>query len=135
MTINGFKRHATALVALLTFSFLSCGAADPPRRRAAVKASPDEVMLDQVERRTFNFFWETANPDNGLVPDRYPTPSFSSIAAVGFGLTAYGIGAERGYITREQAAQRTLKTLQFFLNAPSGPEAAGKTAYKGFYYH
>ena len=47
-----------------------------------------------------------------LVPDRWPTPSFSSIAAVGFGLTAYGIGAERGYVTREEAAERTRATLQ-----------------------
>ena len=33
---------------------------------------------------------------NGLVPDRWPDINFSSIAAIGFGLTAYGVGAERG---------------------------------------
>ncbi len=50
------------------------------------KASPvvDPFLID-LEERTFRFFWDTANPKNGLVPDRYPTPSFSSIAAVGFG--------------------------------------------------
>ena len=60
-------------------------------------------FLDDLEERTFRFFWETANPKNGLIPDRYPTPSFASIAAVGFGLTAYPIGVERGYVTREAA--------------------------------
>src|SRR4029434_10703868 len=45
--------------------------------------------------RAFRCFGETANPDNGLIPDRYPTPSYSSIAAVGFGLTTYPVGVER----------------------------------------
>ena len=69
------------------------------------------------------------------MPDRWPTKSFSSIAAVGFGLTAYPIGAERGWISRAQARVRTLATLRFFANAPMGPEAAGRTGYKGFFYH
>ena len=38
----------------------------------------------------------------------------ASIAATGFGLTALCIGAERGWITRSAARERTLQTLQFF---------------------
>src|SRR5580658_4162674 len=60
-------------------------------------------LVSDLEKRTFMFLWQTANPDNGLIPDRYPTPSFASIAAVGFGLTAYPIGVERRYITRGEA--------------------------------
>jgi Uncharacterized protein conserved in bacteria len=108
---------------------------DPqPQRRRAVQR-PDERLLDDVERRSFDFFWERANLANGLVPDRWPSPSFSSIAAVGFGLNAYCIGAERGYVTREAAAERALLTLKFFLNAPTGPEPVGKSGDHGFYYH
>ncbi len=118
------------------FTLVSCANADPPKRRAVAPAQPlNAAPLDDLERRTFDFFWQTANPDNGLVPDRWPTPSFSSIAAVGFGLTAYGIGAERGYVTRDAAAQRVLTTLQFFASASSNPEVANATSYKGFYYH
>lgn len=94
-----------------------------------------QEMLDDLEERSFRFFWETTNPQNGLVPDRYPTPSFSSVAAVGFGLTAYGIGVERGYVTREAARDRTLATLRFFRSAPQGPGATGVTGYQGFFYH
>ncbi|UHQ19157.1 Tat pathway signal protein [Lysobacter sp. KIS68-7] len=96
---------------------------------------PVPPLVQDLERRTFDYFWERANPKNGLVPDRWPTPSFSSIAAVGFGLTAYGVGVERGYITRDQAIERTLATLRFFANAKQGPEAAGTAGYKGFFYH
>ncbi|MGZ4808965.1 MAG: glucoamylase family protein [Thermoanaerobaculia bacterium] len=129
------------LIAFLLLASLVACASEPdpltiqPARRRAVAPSDRNAVLDEVEHRTFQWFWDTADPATRLVPDRWPTVTFSSIAAVGFGLTAYGIGAERGYVTREQAADRALKTLQFFLNAPTGPEATGRTGYKGFYYH
>jgi hypothetical protein len=93
------------------------------------------AFLDTLEERTFRFFWERADPRTGLVPDRWPTPSFSSIAAVGFGLTAYPIGVERGYVTRAEARRRVLATLDFFLRAPQGPQAAGGAGHRGFFYH
>ena len=93
--------------------------------------------LDDIEHRTFEFFWQTANPENGLVPDHWPLGKepFASIAAVGFGLTAYPIGVERGWITRAQAAQRVLTTLKFFADAPQGASEDGDAGYHGFYYH
>jgi hypothetical protein len=94
----------------------------------------DPFLLD-LQARTFRYFWETANPRNGLIPDRYPTPSYSSIAAVGFGLTTYPVGVERGYITRQQARQRVLTTLRFFRNARQGLEPRGATGHRGFFYH
>src|SRR6478736_7640278 len=106
----------------------------PPPPAARVDR-PVPPLVQDLERRTFDYFWERANPKNGLVPDRWPTPSFSSIAAVGFGLTAYGVGAERGWITRDQAIERTLATLRFFDTSKQGPEASGITGYQGFYYH
>jgi hypothetical protein len=104
-------------------------------RRRAVTPGDDARLLDDVQRRTFHYFWDLADPNTKLIPDRAPTPSFSSIAAVGFGLTAYGIGAERGYVTREQAATRTLETLRSMLAMKQGPEARGVSGYKGFFYH
>src|SRR5205814_10694923 len=61
------------------------------------------VVVNDLHERTFRCFWESANRDNALIPDRYPTGVASSVAAVGFGLTTYPIGVERAYITREQA--------------------------------
>jgi len=104
---------------------------------AATAATHEKVppLIDDLERRTFDWFWDGANPRNGLVPDHYPTKSFASIAAVGFGLTAYGVGAERGYITREQAVERTLATLRFFHDAPQNDSEDDATGYHGFFYH
>src|SRR5258705_449009 len=93
--------------------------------RPPLPAASDPFFAD-LEERTFRFFWETGNPKNGLIPDRYPTPSFASIAAVGFGLTSYPIGVERGYILREAARARVLATLRFFVAADNQ---------HGFFYH
>ncbi len=91
--------------------------------------------MDELQRRTFDYFWELADSSNWQIPDRYPTLTFSSIAATGFGLSVYLTGVERGYITRQQAAERVFKTLEVLKNLPQGPEATGVSGYKGFFYH
>jgi len=95
----------------------------------------DKFSIDDLQYRTFRFFWEQADSVSGLIPDRTPSRPFSSIAATGFGLTSYIVGAERRYITREQAAARVLKTLRFLSRLPQNADKAGAAGYKGFFYH
>jgi hypothetical protein len=85
------RRYAGAAIAVAIALGVAC--AGGPGRAAEPAPASDDAMLEELEHRTFEFFWRTADPVTHLVPDRYPTPSFSSIAAVGFGLTAYAIGA------------------------------------------
>lgn len=105
-----------------------------PSRRAPLSAA-QTAFLDTLEQRTFHYFWDLSAGGKGLTPDRWPTPSFCSVGAVGFALTAYPIGAERGYVTRAAAAQRTLETLRFFWTAKQDTARAGATGYRGFFYH
>src|SRR5512143_1564790 len=107
-----------------------------PSDAAAYRPAPSEsAFVDTLARRTFDFFWQTTNPRNGLTPDRWPTKSFSSVAAVGFALTAYPIGVEHGWVPRDEARERVLTTLRFFWNAPQRPQGANVTGYHGFFYH
>jgi hypothetical protein len=94
-----------------------------------------DPVINNLQRRTFRFFWDTTNKQNGLAPDRFPSPSFASTAAVGFALTAYVVGSERGFVSRSQARLRTLRTLRFLESMPQGPDETGMGGYKGFYYH
>ena len=115
-------------------------AAPAPAAPAAAPAldgipARDAAFLDTLQRRTFDYFWETTNPRNGLAPDRWPNPPFASIAAIGFALTAYPVGVERGWITRAQAAERTLTTLRFLYELPQGTAATGTAGDRGFFYH
>lgn len=116
----------------LLFSAACTGTAEKSQRGTPPSTG---LLLDDLEQRTFRYFWETTDPRSGLAPDRWPTPSFASIAATGFALTAYPIGVERGFITRAQARSRVLATLRFFRDAPQGPEPTGRSGYKGFFYH
>lgn len=122
----------TSVWLLITGLSGACGSPTAPQ--PPIPAA-DRAFLDTLQQRTFNFFWERANPANGLVPDRWPTPSFSSVAAVGFGLAAYPVGIERGWITRAQGAERTLITLRFLWNAPQGAQPSGVTGHQGLFYH
>jgi hypothetical protein len=91
-------------------------------------------QLQVLQRRTFEYFLRETNPENGLVADSTRKGAPCSIAPTGFALAAYPIGIERGFIRRNDAIKRTLRTLRFFWNSPHGPQP-GATGYKGFYYH
>src|SRR6266436_5162459 len=95
----------------------------------------DDAFLDYVQQANFDFFWYAANPANGLVPDRSATGSVCSIAAVGFGLTAIGIGIDHGWISRTQGVARVLATMNTFWNGPQGPATSGIIGYNGWFYH
>ena len=107
---------------------------------ATVSAAPhlfvsDDQFLEYVQQTSFDYFWYLANPANGLIPDRSANGSACSVAAVGFGLTAIGIGIDHGWISRTQGASRVLTTLTTFLQGPQGSGSFGVIGYKGWFYH
>lgn len=96
--------------------------------------SGQETMLDSIQHKTFLYFLNEHHPEWGLVKDRAKEGAPASIAATGFAIPVFAIGAERNWITREQAAKITLNIMNFFLNAPQDKSPDG-VGYKGFYYH
>ena len=87
--------------------------------------SEDQQFLEDLERRSFQYFWAEADPDTGLVPDRARMDgatldenhrNVASIAATGFGLTGLCIAADRKWVSPDQARERTRNTLRFFAN-------------------
>lgn len=112
-------RHLKVIFPLIV---LLCGSLSPnafsDQFAPAAVAARSSVVLNQLQRAAFDFFWFEAHPTTGLVKDRagnhrgddYPV---ASIAATGFGLAALPIGVERGWITRTQAEQRAVATLKF----------------------
>jgi hypothetical protein len=145
MTFQKFIRfiNVNVFIALL---IVAAGYQSPlwakgPALSSGFAALPKEqqASLDELEQRTFDFFHDSANPANGQVPDHWAPGEpagnfFSSIASVGFGLTAYGIGVERGWMKRDEAVKRTLATLRFFHDAPQGDQVDASGNH-GFFYH
>jgi len=97
----------------------------------SVPLSIDDVIEFEM-KGSFDFFWEQANTDinskgYGLIRDRYPeSQGIASIASVGFGLTAYLIGIEKGYASYEDVYDRVNRTLDTLL---------AMEREEGFYYH
>jgi hypothetical protein len=82
-----------------------------------------QSFIDDLQQRSFRYFWEQADPQTGLVPDRARMDgaaldathqNVASIAATGFGLTSLCIAADRGWISKAEALERTRNTLRFF---------------------
>jgi hypothetical protein len=96
--------------------------------------SLNDQDLARLQADTFKYFLHEMNPENGLVPDSTRTGSPCSLAVIGFALTVYPIGVERGYLSRHEAIKRTLKKLRFFYDGPEG-KGTDAIGYRGFYYH
>lgn len=136
--LNRLRFAGAVLLRLLLLSATGCArtqllARDPSTNARLAREQQD--FLDLLEQDTFAFFWNTTPLDTGLTPDRFPADAVSSVAAVGFALTAYPVGVRRKWITRAQAADRTLTTLRFLWRARQGPEVDGVAGYQGFFYH
>jgi hypothetical protein len=105
-----------------------------PTATAEIPLLSDEILLDRFQERAFRYFVEYVNRENGLVADTTRPHYPSSIAVVGFALTCYLAGVERGWIRRDDAALLTLAALRFFRGSEQS-EARDATGHKGFYYH
>jgi hypothetical protein len=131
------RRSALACIALAPALRLMGADHDPPVIEPSSTVMPalspaDDAFLEELEKANFQYFWEQADPETGLVKDRCNVRGqdrtvVSSIAATGFGLTALCIGEERGYISRSEARSRVLSTLNFLWKK--------MPTQRGFFYH
>lgn len=106
-----------------------------PTKRPAAKPAPakfdprqrprnlsDEQLLDQVQRQTFKYFWDFGHPVSGMARER-SNRSYDygdevvTTGGTGFGIMAIIVAAERGWITRAQAAARISKIVNFLWKA------------------
>ena len=95
-------------------------------------SSNETAFIDTLQVRTFRYFWDLCNPQTGLAPDRAPTESFASVAATGFALTAYPIGVERGYVSRDGGrATGSCAPCDFFWTARQDTARPGASGLHG----
>ncbi|MEO7867356.1 MAG: hypothetical protein ABIU54_06940, partial [Candidatus Eisenbacteria bacterium] len=104
-------------------------------RATPARAIASEALLDTLQHSAFQYFWNEANPANGLVKDRNTAQSVCSIASTGFGLSAICIGVDHGWVTRDAGRTRVLTTLQTFYNGAQSSAASGTIGYQGLFYH
>ena len=84
----------------------------------------DEALLELVQRQTFRYFWDFAHPVSGLARERSNLafgygPEVVTTGGSGFGAMALVVGAERGWIARQDAVNRLLQMVRFLYRADS----------------
>jgi len=106
------------LLILLIVSFVACGK-DPLPTVVVQKNddtfSPSKVqpVLEEWQRKTFNYFYSGADPLTGMAYEGNERGTTVTTGGSGFGVMALIVGSERAWITRQQAAERTLKIVRF----------------------
>lgn len=113
------------LLPLVLIVLFSSGCGRTVRDTAAQDRLSDEELLDLVQRNTFQYFWDGAEPNSGLARERfhvdgnYPENDKNVVTSGGggFGVMAILVGIERGYITREEGRERLEKIVGFLETA------------------
>jgi len=119
LRIGGMGLLAPPLITLASCQKHASPSFVPPN--GAPFEGTDEQLLDEIERASFDFFWNEASSKTGQVKDRAlangnDSRMMSSIAATGFGLTSLCIGHQRGYRKPAEILERVRNTLRFLAN-------------------
>ena len=77
----------------------------------------DEELLTLVQKQTFKYFWDAADPSSGLAQERNASPDIVTTGGSGFGIMTLIVGVDRGFITRTQAIQRWDKMTRWLKKA------------------
>lgn len=123
------KRISLCAAVLLLFSLMACKnkpSASADKRTASVADTlSDDALMDTVQRRTFQYFWEGGEPYSGMARERYHIdnvypaggPEVVTSGGSGFGIMAILSGIDRGYVTRQEGFQRMEKIVTFLEKA------------------
>ena len=105
----------------IALTFQSCkGKSKSNNLSAATDSLSDDALMDTVQRRTFLYFWEGAEPNSGLAPERYhvdgvyPENDANVVTSggSGFGIMAILAGIDR--LRHPRGGTGTNGTHRFF---------------------
>lgn len=85
----------------------------------------EDALLDSIQKGTFRYFWDGAEPNSGMAPERihmdgdYPLDDKDIVTTggSGFGLMTILAGIKRGFVSREEAFERFKKIVDFLEGA------------------
>lgn len=96
----------------------------------------DQQLLDKIERKSFEYFWDGADPKTGLGDAGSANKAGRvSIASEGFALSSICIADSRGWITHSQAYSRVMKILNSFYKDPNNSQDFCVQGKRGLFYH
>jgi hypothetical protein len=123
------RRFAAPLLVALLLLPGACRNADPaatgpePVTPEPQEQLSDDSLMTVVQRQTFRYFWDGAEPNSGMARERYhvdePEHERTTVTTggSGFGIMAILVGIERGFITRQEGVERLERIVRFLESA------------------
>lgn len=117
------KSHLYTYFIVVLF-LLSCNGSQTANERQQetdADSLSDDSLLTLVQERTFQYFWDGAEPTSGLARERihmdgeYPENDEDVVTLGGgaFGVMAILVAIDRGFITRQEGAERLTKIVDY----------------------
>ncbi len=76
-----------------------------------VAPTADALLLDEIQRSTFRYFWDFGHPDSGMARERSTSGNTTTTGGTGFGVQAMVVATSRGWISRADAVARVTKIV------------------------
>jgi hypothetical protein len=113
------------VVILIGLTIVSCNNQKLAKSQETPLEKSDEGIFTDVQKQTFQYFWDGAEPTSGMARERfhadnnYPQKDQNVVTSggAGFGVMAILVGIERGFITREAGRERLEKIAHFLETA------------------
>jgi len=121
-----YTMHFKVVTIFMIVGFISCdnpNNIDPPPADVGfvpnkiIETIPFEDLLELTQEKTFKYFWDFADPISGLAREDSSRPNIITMGGSGFGIAAFPVGVERGWITRDDAVNRMETILSFLEGA------------------
>lgn len=116
-----FQRLVFVLLSLLFFfhgNLVEVAAqSQTPHLSTITRGLSDDKLLDLIQRQTLRYFWEYAHPVSGMAAERNTTPDTVTTGGTGFGLMAWIVGVERGWLDRAAVLEKSRKLVDFLAKA------------------
>jgi hypothetical protein len=99
-----YKIKAVNINAMSSFSNTAAGYVHP---------MPDDSLMEMVQRYSFRYFREFQHPASGMARERNTSGDIVTTGGTGFGVMAWVVAVERGWVSRTEGVDYMLKLLSF----------------------
>ena len=119
------NKFYSPVFAMILIAFLSFDCSGEKKGSPGPEEISDDSLLTLVQYRTFQYFWNGAEPNSGMARERihidgvYPENDMNVVTSGGSGFVVMAIltGIERGFITRQDGVTRLRKIVTFLQSA------------------
>ncbi len=111
-----------------------------PSRELDPDTAANRALVDRVQRATFRYFWDGADPASGMALEgsgspQGHAPNVVTVGGSGFGVAAIVVATSRGWVARPAAVERLLRITRFLALAHEVNDPEGHQGYHGAWSH